>query len=87
MKRHQADWDIYDKYGEQSIRYYLGGVRLKTGKRWSEKRVRDIEAAIIYYHGEDLEFNIRNTQSYSGRSLTVTHTGSVPPGIIDFVIE
>ncbi len=84
LKRHHADYAIYEKYGEKSIRYYLGRIRLKRGQRRSEKRVADIEAAIIYNHGDELEFNVQSTAAYYGRALSISHKGSVPPGLEDF---
>jgi hypothetical protein len=84
---HNAAYNIHEKYGGRSIRYYLGRVRFREGKRWSEKRVRDIENAIIFQHGEQLQFNIQSTASYSGRSLSVTQIGVVPPGIVSFSIQ
>jgi len=84
LKRHHADYAIYEKYGDRSVRYYLGRVKLKPHQRRSEKRIADIEAAIICNHGDDLEFNIQNSQTYSGRDLAIRHTGSVPPGLENF---
>ncbi len=84
LKQQPAIDAIYEKYGERSVRYYLGRIKLKPGQRRSEKRVADIEAAIICNHGDELEFNYVNTVTYSGRDLSVSHRGSVPPRLRDF---
>jgi len=87
LEYHNAAHSIHETYGDRSICYYLGRVRLRDGKRWSEKRVKDIESAIIYYHNDILHFNIQNTSSYYGRNLSVTQIGAVPPGIGNFTLE
>jgi hypothetical protein len=84
--RHHGVRRIRKQKGRRSLRYYLATVRLRVGKRWSRKRVLDIEKAIIYFHGDYLEFNTQNTKTYSGRVLVVTNIGNVPPGIHDFEI-
>jgi hypothetical protein len=82
--RHRAVRHVRDMYGQRFIRYYLATVRLRVGKRWSRKRVLDIEKSIIYFHRGSLEFNTQNTKSYKGRVKVVTNIGNVPPGMQDF---
>lgn len=84
LKRHNADFAIWVDYGERSVAYYLGGVVLRGGKRMSPQRTVDIESAIICHHGDELEYNIASTQTYSGRHVQIRHSGDVPPGIENF---
>ncbi|OLS21203.1 MAG: hypothetical protein HeimC2_34210 [Candidatus Heimdallarchaeota archaeon LC_2] len=87
---HTADEYLFEKYGERSIRYYLGRVELKKiGQIRSEQRLYEIESAMIYYHYniEDiLEANIQSTSSYNGRDLRILNRGKVPPRIVDFKV-
>ncbi len=84
LKRHDTDFAIWTDYGERSVVYYLGRIVLSGEKRMSAQRTFDIESAIICNHGEELEYNIANTQTYSGRHVKIRHSGEVPPGIENF---
>ncbi|MBA7672432.1 hypothetical protein ES703_80609 [subsurface metagenome] len=84
LKRHDTDFAIWKDYGERSVAYHLGRIVLSGGKRISAQRTADIESAIICNHGDELEYNIVNTQTYSGRHVKIRHSGEVPPGIENF---
>ncbi|MCK5238194.1 MAG: hypothetical protein KAR33_01530 [Candidatus Thorarchaeota archaeon] len=75
---------IREKYGDRSVFYYLGSIRLRTGKSWSRKRALDVEAAIIFGHADLLEFNKQNTETYDRRLMVLTNIGDVPPDLMDF---
>lgn len=85
---HDADELLYIKHGVSSIRYFVGKI-LKRKGYITNKRVRDVEAAIIFHHSlnEDdtlmLEANIQSTEGYNGDPLEIYHIGDVPPGIVD----
>ncbi|MHA2309799.1 MAG: hypothetical protein ACXABJ_11015 [Candidatus Heimdallarchaeaceae archaeon] len=84
---HDADLWIHDYYGEKSIRYYFGEILLEDGKKRSEQRVKDVEAAIIYYHYkyEDIcDANEQSTSNYYGRDVEIRNSGDIPPRIVDF---
>lgn len=86
---HSADDYLFDKYGQRSIRYYLGRIELKSNQIRSEQRLKEIESAMIYYHYniEDiLEANLQSTSSYNGRDLRILNRGKVPPRITDFKV-
>ena len=84
LNKHSTDNKISEEYCGLYIFYYLGEVKLHEGQRRSRKRTEDIEAAIINYHGDVLEYNIQSSVFYNGRKLALTHEGNIPPGIEDF---
>ncbi|MCG3215410.1 MAG: hypothetical protein KAS63_01760 [Candidatus Heimdallarchaeota archaeon] len=84
---HDADLWIYENYGEKSVRYYLGEILLEDGNRRSKQRVKDTEAAMIYYHynHEDIcGANEQSTSNYYGRDSEIRNSGNIPPKVVDF---
>jgi len=87
---HDADYRIWQKRGETSIRYFLGSLQLKENQRRSRSRILRIEQAIICYHYNCegmCEDNIQNTKSIDDYDFKIKNKGSVPPGIVDFYID
>ncbi len=90
LKGHEADYRIYDKRGETSIRYFLGQLLLGEGKRRSKQRLLRVEEAIIcfhYNHEGICEDNTQNTRTMNDNDFKIRNAGNVPPGIVDFYVD
>ncbi len=76
----QHNW-IADVRGQ--IRVRMGVIVFDTGQKHSEKRLKDVEAALIYYN-QPLH-NTQHMSSYSGRKLQIINQGRF--GLLEKTID
>jgi len=83
---HDGDYWLDEQHGEKSIRYYLGQISVGKGRRITDQNIKDLEAALIYYHYNFKDIcgaNVQSTSNFYGIDLEVRNKGNIPPGIID----
>ncbi len=74
LRLKQHTW-LEDLRGEIKVRFAT--VELEGGSKQSQRRAKDIEALLIFYHQP--EYNIQNRNSYLGRELEITSYGRCGP--------
>ena len=72
LKQHR--W-LDDLRGE--IKVHFATVELKEGSKQSQRRAKDIEALLIFYHQP--EYNPQHKKSYRGRELEIASYGRSGP--------
>lgn len=74
LVQHMDNW-LDEELGNNKIR--LGTIKLQRGRRFSEQKIKHIEALLIYLYKP--RYNTQNIKNYPGRYLMLINEGRRGP--------